>query len=305
VHVDSPLPPEWGHIILVTIAPYHASEEWRDTLPGWSELVRFNDAGKLHHGSRGSLHADTIAIAVDGVIAAIADARHIGLDNLYAWDSEYYQYLRLRAVVDETAWRKLPWTSFEPGSVLMAWDKFHGVDYVRLPGDDEPTMSFGGSWSLLEEKVQAQDFPGELRPSQSAATHADLLAAVRSDRIDRVRELLASGVDPNGEAIVPPHSGQSLGVSHARDANLVWESVQCASPAVTEALLAAGARLSPAREGSLSALLGAILNRRDAHVPVLLRFGADPQDRYHGKTAIELADTRDPALGELLRAHGR
>jgi hypothetical protein len=305
MHRDDPLPAAWGQTIVIDIPPYEPGEAWEGELPDWSSLVVRNpDEDRMHHGSRGSLPVDTIAIAVDGVIAALADARHITMENQYAYDQEYYQYLRLREVVDADAWAKLPWTALARGHVLIAWDKFHWCHYVRrVPEDEEPTMTFGGGWSLLEDEINSDHFPDEPPPPPvGEPTDADLLVAVRGDRLDRVRALLAHGRDPNAAGVVPPRSGLDLGVSLARDASLLWEAVHHASPAVTEALLEAGAAVDARPPGGLTALIGAIVNNHADHVPVLLAHGADPSIAHNGKTALELADARDPELGRLIRA---
>jgi hypothetical protein len=308
MHRDDPPPAAWGETIVIDLAPYAPTEAWEDSLPDWSSLVARNpDEDRMHHGSHGSLPVDTIAIAVDGVIAALADARHITMENQYAYDQEYFQYLRLREVVDAEAWAKLPWTALSRGHVLIAWDKFHGVQYVRTPDADadadEPTMTFGGGWSLLEEEINSRHFPDEDAPMPVGdPTDADLLAAVRGNRLERVLAFLAHGRNPNAAGVVPPHSGLDLGVSHARDSSLLWESVHNASPSVTGALLEAGAAVDARPPGGLTALLGAILNKHDDHIPVLLSYGADPTIAHDGKTALELADARDPELGRLMRA---
>jgi hypothetical protein len=331
MHRDNPLPAlpaAWGTTIVVDIPAYEPTDAWRDALPDWSDLVVRNpDEDRLHHGSNGSLPVDTIAIAVDGVIAALADSRHITMENQYAYDQEYFQYLRLRDVLDAAAWARLPWAALSRGHVFLAWDKFHGCDYVRTVqppaaaaaaataaaaaaaaatadtvAEDE-TMTFGGSWSLLEDEINARHFPDEPAPLPvGPPTDADLLSAVRGDRLDRVRALLEHGRDPNAAAQVPPHSGLDLGVSHARDSSLLWESVHHASPAVTAALLDAGAAVDARPPGGLTALLGAILNDHTDHVPVLLAHGADPDATHNGKTALEIAESRAPELARLMRA---
>lgn len=303
MRADQPFPATWGQTLLLELLPHEPGEAWEEQLPSWTDLVVRNPAeGEMHHGSGGSLPVDTIVIAVDGAVAALADARHLGLENLYADDFEYYQYLRLRAVVDEAAWRRLPWAWLAPGNLLLAWDKFHGIMYVRRP-DEDPTMSFGGGWSLLEQEVHGAHFSdGPAPPCAAPPTEADLLAAVRADQLGRVRDLLRHGVAPEATAVVPPGSGLALGFSCARHAGILWESVHHASPAVTEALLVAGAEVDARPEGGLTALLGAIVNRRHEHVPVLLRYGADPRAIHAGKTAIDHAIAASPEVAELLRA---
>src|SRR5262245_38606541 len=82
---DAPLPPAWGTTIVVDFTPYEPGERWTETLPDWSALVVRNpEQATMHHGSRGSLPVDTIVIAVEGVIAALGDSRHITIENQYA-----------------------------------------------------------------------------------------------------------------------------------------------------------------------------------------------------------------------------
>lgn len=272
---------------------------WPDVawaLPDWRELVLPNDDGELHHGTEGCKPADGILIQIETIAVAVADCRHIGLDNLGAYDREYYQFLRLREVMNQDIWAETPWRAYGPGQILAAWDKFHGILYMR--GVDDGMMSFGGEWSTLEDEVNKEHFPEAI--ATSAPSAADLLLAVRDNRVDRVRELLIAGVDPNGVTQVPPGSGLALGVSMARPTQPLWEAVQHASPEVTEALLSAGARVDAHPPGGMTALMGAVIAGRDAHVPVLMRYGANPRLTFNGKSVIDVAREKRPALLGIL-----
>lgn len=66
------------------------------------------------------------------------------------------------------------------------------------------------------------------------------------------------------------------------------------------ALLTAGAVVDRAPPGGMTPLHGALANRKLAVVPVLLRFGADPDATWEGRTAREVADSIGPSAAALL-----
>lgn len=268
----------------------------------WFEIVDAPPGG-LHHGSRGSIPADTVVIVLGEERVALADAINVEPTNLYAWDNEYYLVLRAREVLSPETWRTLPWRDLGPGNVLHVWDKFHGIAALRGQHDPTRSLSYGGDFAHLEDLVNRLRPPARL-PERSDPPGADqLLSAVRDDDLARVKQLLARGVDPRDLGAPDGVRCLELEVSVARTTSPLWESIQGASPAVTEALLAAGAPLE-GRGDEMPALHVALVARRPEHVRVLLRFGADPGAAHRGKSAQELADAISPELGALLRGRG-
>lgn len=128
---------------------------------------------------------------------------------------------------------------------------------------------------------------------------ASLLRAVRAGDVERVRSLLAAGADPDAGREVPDAALRSVSVD--RDSTALWDAMLLDSVPLVEALLAAGASVRAPWPGAAPPLFGALVNRKVELVPVLLRFGADPDEvGPRGQTARELAASL--GLGELLRA---
>jgi hypothetical protein len=297
---DDPPPDAWGRTRLLRLRHDDAGE-W-EVLEDWRDLVFPPPDGALHHGSSGATPADTVALGLDGHIVALADVGHISLPNLYAYDQEYYQFVRVRQILDEPRWQAGVWARFGPGNVVYAWDKFHGQGYLRRDGSE--AISYGGDWDDLEAQVNAEHPPARA-PDAAAGPPSDaaLLRAIAADDVAEVRALLARGADANAGANVPGNiPGLVLHVSHARDSFALWLAVMQASPPVTEALLAAGAEVNRQPDGGMTVLHGAILNHRVAHVPLLLRFGADVNATFGGRSALALAEEHEPAIARLLRA---
>lgn len=268
-------------------------EAWE--VPSWTSLVLPNDEGELHHGSRGACMPDTIVVRLDGVVVALADIFAHDLVNEYCYDSEYFLVLRLRELLDEAAWRTLPWGQTEPGDVFLAYDKFHGHEYLRTP-DDDRAMSYGGDWSDLQFVVDTEHPRPEGPRPHGPVSSATLLRAVRHRDVALVRALLAAGADPEAGSDPPYEALRS--VSEDRNTTALWEAIFADHPALVEALLAAGASVRARSPKHWAPLWGALINRRAAVVPVLLRFGADPDVVWEGKSARQLA--AELGLADLL-----
>ncbi|MBL9099421.1 MAG: ankyrin repeat domain-containing protein [Myxococcales bacterium] len=277
------------------LEPPEQGDAW--SIPSWHALVFPNDDGELHHGSRGANLPDTVVVRLHDREVALADIFADTIENQYCWDCEYFLTLRVREVLEPDLWALLPWPHLEPGDVFVAYDKFHGHEYSRTPGD-EASMSYGGDWSDLQAYIDGcYPRPEGSRPAgpPSATT---LLRAVRAGDVALVRALLAAGADP-GAGSDPP--GAALrAVSVDRDTTALWEAIGLDSPALVEALLAAGASLRPPSPAHMPPLQGALLNRRLAVVPVLLRFGADPDASFDGRTARDMAAAIGPEALALL-----
>lgn len=268
-------------------------------VPHWVHLVLPNEDGELHHGSRGARMPDTIVVRLDGEPVALADIFSHVLDNQYCYDCEYYLALRLRALLDPAAWRTLPWGQVEPGDVFLAYDKFHGHEYLRT-ADDDRAMSYGGDWNDLQSVIDAEHPRPEGPRPLGRVSPATLLRAVRCRDAALVRALLAAGADP--EAGGDPPDEALRAVSTDRDTTALWEAIFADDAAIVEALLAAGASVRARSAERWSPLWGALVNRRAAVVPVLLRFGADPDVVWKGKSARQLA--QEVGLAHLLPPRG-
>ncbi|MCB9703862.1 MAG: hypothetical protein H6711_18340 [Myxococcales bacterium] len=270
-------------------------DEWE--VPWWRSLVLPNDEGELHHGSRGARMPDTVVVEVGGREVALADIFAHTLENQYCYDAEYFLIVRLRELLDPEAWAALPCGACEPGDVFLAYDKFHGHEYLRTPGDDR-AMSYGGDWSDLQAYIDDHHpRPEGARPTGPPSS-ASLLRAVREGDEAKVRALLAAGADPNAGLAAPDEALRSVSVD--RDTSALWEAVMGDAAGIVEALLAAGASVEARSSEHMSPLHGALRSRKLAVVPALIRFGADPDARFQGKSARELAAAIGPEALALL-----
>lgn len=266
-------------------------------LPAWVSFVLPNDEGEIHHGSRGATMPDTVVVRIDGHEVALADAFAHVLDNQYCWDSEYFLVVRLRELLDPTAWAALPCGHCQPGDVFLAYDKFHGREYLRSPGDDT-VMSYGGDWSDLQQTIDDHHPRPEGPRPLGPPSDASLLRAVRSRDEPRVRALLAAGANPEAGAIPPWEALRAVSVE--RETTALWEAIQADAPGMVDALLRAGASVRPRSPGLMPPLHGALVARNLAVVPVLLRHGADPDATFHGRSARDLAAAIGPEALALL-----
>src|SRR5262249_55586025 len=97
-------------------------------------------------------------------------------------------------------------------------------------------------------------------PARAQALYEAFIRAVETDNVDRVREMLARGVDPN---IVDPH-GEPVLVGAARGG---WERT-------VDTLLAAGAKVDAANAFGDRPIMVAALNGHLSIVKTLFRRGA-------------------------------
>ncbi|MFE1592080.1 ankyrin repeat domain-containing protein [Nocardia sp. NPDC058705] len=284
MRLDDDFPAAWGRTLVGTLHQDPDDGEWE--FSDWFELAYPSEKdGRYGHHSGGSIAPDTVAIAVDGDIIAVADSGHIAPFNLYVYDQEYFQFLRLREVIDPDRWAEQPWGQFRPGQLLHAWDKFHGRVYFRLPGrppldwgfDDPgwpglpPAMSYGGDWYDLAQQVE-DEYPTDLAGEPVTASPPRLFRAVEDNDVATVIEQLAAGADPNigveapfgvHESFCEPRGRTPLGMSIA----------EC-SPEMTAALLAGGARVDGGSRHAWSPLQYAIKLGKADHIAVLIRYGA-------------------------------
>ncbi|MCC6900617.1 MAG: ankyrin repeat domain-containing protein [Polyangiaceae bacterium] len=297
MRVPTPTPSEWGKTRRLVLERLDTSE-W--CCPDWYDLVERGPHG-FDHSSGGSVPPDTVVVVVADEAVALADALNVEPENLYAWDREYYLVLRVREVLDAELWRTLPWGEWGPGNVVHVWDKFHGFDCFRGQFPARRSLSHGGEWLHLERLVNRDYPPARLPERSDPPSPSDLLAAVRENDLARVEALLSQGVDPRD--LGPPDGVRclELGVSVARSSSPLWESIESASPAVTEALVRAGAGANAQSAGALPPLHVAVIARRPEHARVLLALGADPYARHGEKSALELAEAIDPGLAAIVR----
>lgn len=276
--------------------PPTAGQPWE--LPHWMGAVLPEQrAGAGHCSGQGSL-ATTLRVRVVGVLVAIAEPFAYHLVNQYCYDSEYYLVLRVTEIVGPAAWRALPFGQLEAGDVFAAWDRFHGHEYLRTPGADEDAMSYGGDFRDLQLLVE-QDHPraGAAPRATSGVSPASLLRAVRDGDVTRTRELLARGADPNAGRDVPDAALRSVSVD--RNSTALGEAVLSDSTALAAALLEAGASVAAPWPGATPPLFFALVNRKLAVIPVLLAFGADPDETCRGQSSRQLAEKL--GLSELLQ----
>lgn len=284
----------WGETRDFYVAPAGPEDSGDLALPDWYDVVFRNVAGELHHGSEGCRLPDTVVIRFEGRAVALADAFSLLLDNQYCWDTEYYLILRVRQVLITNAWNRLPWGHLEAGDVFYAWDKFHGLDYSRT-AMAEQDMSYGGDWNDLQMLID-QMHPHSAGPRPvGGVSSATLLRAVRSGDVARVRALLAAGADPNAGINAPDAALRSVSVD--RDSTALWEAILAGSQPMVEALLEAGAAVNA------TLLQLAVVNERYSVIPLLLRFGADPDLVVRGMTARSIAASRGPEVLALFDAY--
>lgn len=296
VRIPDQLPLEWGRtkrLLLERIDGEWFCSEWYDVVDA--------PEGGLHHGSRGSLPADTVLVALADEVIALADVFNIEPTNVYCWDNEYYLVLRVREVLEPELWSTLPWRDFGPGNVVHVWDKFHGIDYLRGQLDRSRVMSYGGDFADLEELVNRARPPARSPARAERPSPTSLLAAVQENDLERVERLLAQGIPAGDQGVPDGVRALELGFSVARGSSPLSTSIASASASVTEALLKGGAPPDERSEAGFTPLHFAIIQRRVEHVRVLLRFGADPRLEHEGKSAIRLAEAIDPELAAIVR----
>lgn len=298
MRVPTPFPSEWGKTKTLVLERLDNSE-W--CCPDWYDLVEPGPDG-LDHSSRGSRPPETVVVVVGDEAVALADALNVEPENLYAWDKEYYLVLRVREVLDAALWGTLPWREWGAGNAVHVWDKFHGYDCFRGQFPANRSLSYGGEWLHLEYLVNREYPPPRLPERSDPPSPSDLLSAVRENDLARVNALLSQGVDARD--LGPPDGVRclELGVSVARCSSPLWESIQGASPAVTEALVRAGAGVNALSQG-LTPLHVALIARRPEQVRVLLALGADPRAPYKEQTVLELAEAIDPGLAAIVREY--
>jgi hypothetical protein len=297
VRVPSEFPAEWGRTKLFVLE--YRDAEWFPS--DWYDLVDKNEKGELDHSFGGCIPAETVVLAMDEEAVALGDVFNMEPINEYAWDNEYYLVLRVREVLDAERWRTLPFQQLGPGNVVVVWDKFHGIAYVRGQYDPTCSLSYGGDWSHLEEMLSRAHPPARPPERTDAPSPVHLLSAVRRNDLPRVRELLAQGVSAHDMGAPDGVRCLELGVSMGRTSSPLWESIQEAAPEITEALLSAGAGVDSRIQDGPTPLHVAIIARKAAHVRVLIRFGANPRLSLRGKTALELADAIGPELASAVR----
>lgn len=271
-------------------------DEWE--LPYWGALVLPNAEGEIHHGSRGATMPEVVVVRLSDQEVALADIFAHTLDNQYCYDCEYFLVLRVREILDPAAWAGLPWPQLGPGDVFVAYDKFHGHEYSRTPDDGDRVMSYGGDWTDLQTYIdQEHPRPEGPRPTGRPSS-ATLLRAIRERDRGLVLALLAAGADPLAGSDAPHEALRS--VSTDRDTTALWEAIALDDPDIVDALLTAGASVLAPSPAHMPALHGALLNRRLAVVPVILRHGADPDVVFDGRSARDMAAAIGPDALALL-----
>ncbi len=273
------MPKEWGVTRVAELLVDAESAEIE--LPDWMEYMLPGEGGRYHHGTSGSTPPDTLVLAVDDAVVALADVVPLHLANLYAMDSEYMLAVRLREVVDPAAWAGLPWAPFGPPTVVYAVDKFHGSTWAREP-EVECHLTYGGGWDDFQGEADRKSPPSvegtAWRDRTLAPSEGALLSAVRNGDAAGLRAMLAAGGDLLAGVVAPDvHGGLSLGVSIAWHHSLLVTAAMSGTLEVLEVLLEAAAP-RPALRGELTrALETAECNHRDEHVALLRRYGAVPR----------------------------
>ncbi|WP_155981780.1 hypothetical protein [Nocardia sp. BMG111209] len=247
---DGDFPAEWGRTLVGEVFRDPDDEEW--TFDDWQEITFPSvEDGRHGHHTSGSVAPDTVAIALDGEIVALGETGGMTPTNLYVYDTEYYQFLRLRAVLDPERWASLPWGPFRNGQLLYAWDKFHRQDYFRYPdrppapvgyGDshqpgDAAVMTYGGDWYDLAQQVE-REYPLGYRAEPAASSEACLIRATQDGDLAAVREQLALGTNPD---IGAEPAGVHTSFCTRRASSPLAIARQDRRPEITRALISAGA----------------------------------------------------------------
>lgn len=256
--------------------------------------------GSAGHFSEQDCLPATLRVLAAGAAVALAEPFAYQLENQYAYDSEYYLVLRASKVLDAVTWSAFPFGHLGPGDVFVAWDRFHGHEYLRTPDSEQRAMSYGGDFRDLQLLVD-EDHPSPVgRRTTAGVSPASLLRAVRRGDVEGVRALLAQGADPNAGRDAPDAALRAVSVD--RNTTALWEAVLRDSPPLVEALLAAGARVRAPWRDAVPPLMCAIVNRKLSVVPVLLAFGADADEECRGETTRDLA--KRLGLSQLLTPKG-
>ena len=303
---SGPFPAAWGRTGVAWLYPPGTDDSTGERRTSWE----LDDAPRVSLDADGPVASgppDTVAVCIwngSGDVVAICDALDIQAIDAASAEREPYLVLRVRDVLDPARWRFLPWSDLRAGHVVHAIDKHTAARTLRASGPGQTDPDEGIDWATLEvicdRMYPVGAAPPRQRPAATRPGDAELLAAVRDNDLERVCRLIARGANANAgvsrdvASIVP-------GVSRPHSPTILQESVQLASPEITEALLAAGAEVDWRARRGPTALHAAILGRRLAHVPVLLKYGADPLAEHDGATAIELAERADPNLAAALR----
>ena len=302
--MDDDYPAEWGAV--TTALMEIDAEDGSLDVTDWVGLVMPPADGDFHHGSEGSIPHDTVLLLFEEQEVARCDCGHFAVMNYYAYDGEYYFFIRLREVLVPEAWARTPWADAPLGGVLAAWDKFHGLEYYFGELGEDDTLSFGGDWDDLQNEV-AERFPIADGPA-IAPTPAALMSAIERDDLEGVRDLLARSAPTEPRAEATAAQVPSLLFSHARDRDPAWEAICRASVPVLAALLDAGVAVDRQPPGAMALVHGAIVNDRPAHLALLLERGASLNASWQGKSAREMASERggevERVVGEFL-ASGR
>lgn len=270
------MPKEWG---VTRVAELRVpGDDTAVELPWWQEFMLPGEDGRYHHGSSGSTAPDTVVLAIDGAVVALADAVPLHLANLYADDSEYMLAVRLREVVDAAAWATLPWAAFAPPTVVYAVDRFHGTTWAREP-EVEVDLTYGGGWDDFQAEADAECPPAVVatpwRDRTLAPSDGALLSAVRSGDAAGLRAMLAAGGNLLAGEVAPEvRGGVAMGVSHAWHHSLLVTAAMSGTLEVLEVLLEAAATRPEMRGELTRALETATCNHREEHVALLRRYGA-------------------------------
>ncbi|MFE3194560.1 hypothetical protein ACFXHA_36530 [Nocardia sp. NPDC059240] len=252
MRVDEEFPAEWGRTLVGEVSQDPEDGEW--LFDGWRRIT-FPSAedGRHGHHTRGYEAPDTVAIAYGGEIVALGETGGMSPINLYVWDNEYYQFLRLREVLAPEVWALLPWAPFRNGQLLYAWDKFHHWNYFRHPGkppvregdedqswpDFPAVLSYGGDWYDFAQQVE-HEYPLGFRAEPVASSEACLIRAAQEGDLAAVLEQLALGTNPDIGSEPP---GVHTAHCSERDATPVANALTGRVPEIAEALIAAGARV--------------------------------------------------------------
>lgn len=224
----------------------------------WTDAVLPGEEGLYDHA--GSNLPEAVGLRLGGRVVAVADPFDLHLVNEYCYDSEYYLVLRLREILDREAWAASPFGQVAEGRIVLAFDKFHGLEYL----EDGP-MSYGGDFEDLQLLVDGH--PRNCR----RISDASVLRAVRDRDVELLRDLLARGGNLNAGWEVVDEALRSVSVD--RNSTALWEAVLSDDLELLEVLLQAGARLD-APPGLATPLQGAVWNHKKEAEALLRRYGA-------------------------------